>query len=369
MDSVRLRTPFVAFLLFCSFCCAYSELPLRDKVGQVFIAPLYERELTEEGREFLRDTRLGNAIYFGFANGPFDKAQLAKLSQDVRQCIIESTGIPPLLAIDQEGKGFNQLKEGFTRFSSNTMGSDQAYRAGQIIGQELREAGITTDLAPVVDVVVRPGCPLHYRSFGDNPEQVTGCAREMIKGLHESGIHAVLKHFPGLGDTSVDSHRGLPLLHKSLAEMEALELKPFMALKGEADAIMVAHLLVPSVDPERCASLSPKFVNGILREKIGFDKVVICDSLVMKGVLGEANNFEEAVSRLVDVAVEAFLAGCDLLILAKLEWANFKVTREQNIEMIRRVMEGFAAAVESGAISEERLDRSLHRIYRLKGLR
>lgn len=299
----------------------------------------------------MQRTCLGNVIYFGFANGPFDK--LEKLSADLNQCIEENTGIPPLLAIDQEGWGVNQLKTSY--------GRESAYLMGRQVGEDLRGVGVNTDLAPVVDVVVRPECPLRYRSFGDDPERVILCAREMIRGLHEKGIHAVLKHFPGLGDTEVDSHVGLPT--------GTPELRPFIALKEEADAIMVGHLMVPSIDPERCASLSPLIVTGLLREKIGFDKVIMTDSLVMKGALGNVATFEEAVDRLARVAVEAFLAGSDLLILAKLQWVGFQVSREQNIDLIAQVMNRFLKAVESGEISEERLDASIDRLLRMKSRR
>jgi beta-N-acetylhexosaminidase len=347
------------FLLF--LCLPlYGELSLQDKVGQVFMAPIYERELSEGGRDFLRETRLGNVIYFDFANGPFSKEQIGKLSQDLREAIVAYCGIPPLLAIDQEGIGFNQLKGGFSCFTS--MGKEQALQ----LGLELHEVGVTTDLAPVVDVVVRPDCPLSYRSFGSDPGQVIACARQIIEGLHERGVHAVLKHFPGLGDTLVDSHLGLPVLHKTLEEMEALELRPYFALSGEADAIMAAHLMVPSVDPNRCASLSKAWVTDVLRARIGFNKVVMTDSLVMKGVLGEVHSFDEAVDRLTQAAIGAFLAGSDLLLLARLEWANFPVTREQNIKLIAKVMAGFRKAVERGTISEERLNESLVRILRMK---
>ncbi len=335
------------FLLF-FFSSLFGEMTLQDKVGQVFLAPLYERELTEHGREFLNQTRLGNVIYFGFANGPFTKDQLAKLSEDLKAAISENCGIPPLLAIDQEGRGFNQYPDLLE------------------VGRLLASVGVTTDLAPVVDVVVRPDCPLRYRSFGGDPDLVIEGARQMIRGLHESGIHAVLKHFPGLGDTQVDSHIGLPVLHKSLEELEALELKPYYALREEADAVMVAHVLCPAIDPSRPASLSPLLVQGLLRETIGFDKVIMTDSLVMKGVLGDVDSFEAAVDRLIKAAVEAFLAGSDLLILAKLEWVNFPVAKEQNEAVIAQVMAGFLKAVEEGEITEERLDASVRRILRMK---
>lgn len=334
------------FFLFFNALCGMS---LQDKVGQVFLAPIYEWELTEHGREFLEKTRLGNIIYFSFANGPFAKEPLAKLSADLNQTIVENCGIAPLIAIDQEGKGFNQLNF-----------------LDQEIGKGLKELGITVDLAPVVDIVVRPDCPLKYRSYGSDPEVVADAALQMIRGLHESGIKAVLKHFPGLGDTVVDSHIGLPVLNKTVEELEALELKPYFALKEEADAVMIAHVLCSAIDPVRPASLSPACMQ-LLRERVGFEKVIMTDSLVMKGVLGEADTFAEAVSCLTRASIDAFLAGADLLLLAQLEWVNFPVTREQNEAMIAEVMEGFLQAVERGEISEERLEASLRRIWKMKG--
>lgn len=351
---------------------SFGGLSLQTQVGQLFLAPLYERELSDHGREYLEKTHLGNVIYFGFANGPMDKEQMTHLSHDIKETVKKITSISPLLAIDQEGGGFNQLKEGFTTspLTNWEIGQkndpEEVFKMGSVIGGELSCTGITTCLAPVVDIVLRSECPICYRSFGSDPDRVTEFGRQMIAGLHKSGVHAVLKHFPGLGDTATDSHLDLPVLDKTLEEIESFELQPYFALKDEVDAVMVGHLFMPKVDPNKPTSLSAKFMGEILRDQIGFKGVVMTDSLVMNGVLGKVATFEEAVKRVSEVAIEAFLAGADLLILAKLQWVDFKPTQEQNEELVVRVIENFTEAVKEGKISKERVEQSVSRILKMK---
>ena len=175
------------------------------------------------------------------------------------------------------------------------------------IGQELRGVGINMNLAPVVDINSNPQNPvIGSRSFGNSAEAVILFAEQALRGYKQAQIIATLKHFPGHGDTTVDSHEDLPVVHKSKEELERMELLPFAKLAASAEAIMTAHILVPAFDAESCSTLSEKTLS-YLRQTIGFQGVIVSDSLVMEGVLKKCQTVDEA-------AIQALIAGCDLLI-------------------------------------------------------
>ena len=164
------------------------------------------------------------------------------------------------------------------------------------------------NLAPVVDVDSNPNNPvIASRSFGADPERVAAFGARALSGYKEAGVIATLKHFPGCGDVAVDPHEDLPVIRKTKEELERVELLPFARLASSADAIMTAHILVPALDPDHCATLSKKTL-AYLREIIGFDGVIVADSLVMEGVVKQCGTVDEA-------AILALEAGCDFLIL------------------------------------------------------
>jgi beta-N-acetylhexosaminidase len=185
---------------------------------------------------------------------------------------------------------------------------------GELLGRQLAALGFTIDLAPVLDVDTNPSNPvIGDRSFGRDPQTVIAQAGAFARGLAAGGVLRCGKHFPGHGDTDIDSHLALPRLAHDRARLDAVELAPFRALCGELDAILTAHVVFESVAPNRPATLAPPVVRGILRDELGFSGLVLTDDMEMKAI---ADHF--GVEQAACAAIEA---GCDqLLICSRLEW-------------------------------------------------
>jgi beta-N-acetylhexosaminidase len=227
------------------------------------------------------------------------------------------------------------------------------------IGQEMQAVGVNMNLAPVVDVNSNPQNPIiGERAFGDDPNIVVAFGKKALEGFREAKVISTLKHFPGHGDVSMDSHEDLPVVHKSKEELEELELFPFASLSPFADAVMTAHILVPAFDEENCSTLSEKTLT-YLREKIGFQGVIVSDSLVMDGVLKRCSSVDE-------VSIRALNAGCDLLILGGKLLHGEHTGRELTGLDVERIHYSIMEAVKSGRISEARLNGSVARILELK---
>lgn len=324
----------------------------QEKVGQVFISCFHGEHADES---FLREAKIGNVILFTWANGLTSPEQTATLSSEVRQIILDETGYPPLIAIDQEGGRVCRLKWLQTPSAQDLAKQNTAEETGRLIGHRLSQVGINLNFAPVVDVTDHP--PIGDRSFGSSPEIVIKHASQMIAGLHESGTLTTLKHFPGHGEAQMDSHLGLGYVNQPLKN----HLAPFFALKDQTDAIMTAHVIYPALDPENPATLSRTILTDLLRNEWNYQGLIISDSLVMRGIAPDQATFEETVTSVTNAALKAFDAGCDLLIIGKPEWADYNSTPEQDKELIKQVMANFANAVD-----EERLDASLTRVLMTK---
>lgn len=215
------------------------------------------------------------------------------------------------------------------------------------------------NLAPVVDINSNPNNPvIGSRSFGNNADSVTLFAKYALQGYREAGIITSLKHFPGHGDVVVDSHQELPIIHKTKQQLEQLELLPFYQLADRADTIMTAHILLPALDSQNCATLSKNILTDLLREEIGFQGVIISDSLVMQGLLNNCSCIEEA-------AIPAVNAGCDLLILGGRQ-LQAQSNLELSVERIKKIHCALLQAVQTGIISKQRLERAVQRILNLK---
>ncbi len=360
--------PLVAFSMGFSMTCFAQQLPkggeknpvenltLEEKIGQLFMVCFKGETANENARTLVQDTKVGGIIYYNWANGLSSPEQVRDLSKNLQKL----AQIPLLIAADQEGGRVARLKgDGFTKFPPN-LEVESPHHAGEIaysIGQELRDVGINMNLAPVVDVNSNPQNPvIGNRSYGDSPESVAACAREALEGYKKVGVISTLKHFPGHGDTSVDSHVGLPVIHKSMEELEKTELFPFKELGKVANAIMTAHILVPSFDEEFPATLSEKTLS-YLREKIGFQGVIVADSLVMQGVLDKAGSVEEA-------AIQAINAGCDLLI-----FGGRRLNEEQqelSTAEIQQIHQAVVKAALHGRIPMERINDAAQRVLSLK---
>lgn len=258
---------------------------------------------------------------------------------------------PLLLATDQEGgrvARFGTLP--FTRPPAAAALStpEAAYEAAVRTGVELRTVGVNFNFAPVADINSNPQNPvIGDRSFGSTPEHVAAQVVAQVRGFTEAGILCSVKHFPGHGDTGTDSHFALPALPYSLESMEARELVPFRAgIAVGVPAVMTAHILFPALDTELPATLSPVILTSLLREKLGFEGLIVTDCLEMKAV---AERWGTA-----QAALMAIKAGADLVLVC------------HTLERQRETYATLLAAARSGELSEERLDRSVARLLAAK---
>jgi beta-N-acetylhexosaminidase len=257
-------------------------------------------------------------------------------------------GRPLLMAVDQEGGQVARLRSGFTsvpamRALGATGDPALAREVGALLGRELRAVGFDMNYAPVLDVDTNPNNPvIGARSFGRTPELVSELGIALAKGLQGAGIAACGKHFPGHGDTSQDSHLELPALSHALSRLEQLELAPFRAAaRAGIASIMTAHVIFQALDASYPATMSPAVLQGVLREKLGYDGLVVSDDIEMKAI---ADNFgvEEAVLLGLNAGVDHFLC-C------------------HTAELAHRAIDAVVRAVEAGALRRETLDVATRR--------
>jgi beta-N-acetylhexosaminidase len=303
-------------------------------------------------RRLIRDFGAGSVILF--ARNVDAPEQLAELVREL-QAIARDAGhaLPLLVAVDQEGGRVARLRAPWTLWPSlravgRSESEETARQMGEALALELKACGIGCDFAPVVDVDTNPKNPvIGDRSFGDDPERVGCFGAAMIRGLQEAGVIACAKHFPGHGDTDVDSHLALPTVDHSRSRLEDVELRPFrMAIEAGVATIMTAHVLVRELDDELPATLSPVVIDELLRREMKFQGVIVSDDLEMKAVADRWPYRESA--RL------AAQAGCDLLPVCKSPDAQVEA------------LEGLVRSVESEEIRFKDMEAACGRIRQLK---
>ncbi|MFD2083479.1 beta-N-acetylhexosaminidase [Actinopolymorpha cephalotaxi] len=342
-----------------------ASMTVAEKVGQLFVNVVYGATAhTSDANntrlygvatpaEVVAKYHLGGVIYFTWSNNLVDPVQVAGLSNGLQTAAVGNGGaVPLLISADQEQGTVVRLGPPATQFpSSMALGASRhsvnAQVTAQITGLELAAVGINQDNAPDADVNVNPRNPvIGVRSFGSSPNLVKTWVAAEVRGYQDdAGILATAKHFPGHGDTTVDSHTGLPVITHSRTRWQNVDAPPFVsAIAAGVDAIMVGHLVFPALDPSgNPATLSYPIITGILRNQLGFGGLVITDALTMAGVRQKYGDDR--------VPVLAVKAGCDLLLMPpRMDLAYNAVV----------------AAVRSGEISGARLDASVARILRAK---
>lgn len=324
---------------------------LRHQIGQLLLAGFPEQTGDGQARRLAREYQVGNFILF--AHNLSTPEQGAALCAQLSRLAYDQTGVAPLIAADQEGGPVCRITAGAGRFPgamalAASASPEEVEQMGEICGRLLRAMGVNLNLAPVLDVNLEPMNPvIGNRSYGDQPERVArlGCA--MMEGLTRGGVLATVKHYPGHGCVQTDSHLDLPVNHKTLAQLEESELIPFReAVRRGADAVMSCHIRFPKIDPELPATLSPAILTGLLREKLGFDGLVVTDCLEMDAIRKGWGTAQGAV-----LAIEA---GCDLLCIS------------HHMEAAAQAAEAICQAVEQGRISRERIRQSYQRVLRAK---
>ncbi|MGN7357237.1 glycoside hydrolase family 3 protein [Paenibacillus sp. SAF-054] len=327
-----------------------KELTLREKVGQLIVAGFPGQGIDEATQRLLADYKIGNIILF--AHNVKDKAQVKSLCSELQEQITGNTGHPALISIDQEGGRVTRLPKDAVNVSgamavASTGRPENAYAAGRITAREMLALGINFNLAPVLDINNNKNNPvINVRSYGDTAEVVTEFGLQMMRGLQEGGVLAAIKHFPGHGDTAVDSHLGLPSIDKSLEALAELELKPFQAaIDAGAEALTSAHILFPSIEKNQVpATMSRTIITDLLKDKMGYQGLVISDCLEMNAIQKFYGTAEGAVG--------ALKAGVHLLFISH--------SGQLVMEAVERIEQAVASGELPMAIVDEAVEKVLH---------
>jgi beta-N-acetylhexosaminidase len=343
-----------------------KKLSLDELVGQMVFASLDSTFLSSDSDKYdalvqlVRETRVGGILAFGGTEpvpqvmlnptyGPIILGQPVELASTLNR--LQSVASIPLLTSADFEWGVGMRIAGATKFPRAMAfgaAADEvlAYEAGKVTAQESRSVGIHVDFGPVADVNNNPRNPvINIRSFGEDPARVGALVSSWVRGLQEGGVLATLKHFPGHGDTDVDSHLGLPVIPHSRERLNAIELPPFISgLRAGALGVMVAHTELPALDAEAGpATFSQKVTTRLLRQELGFAGLVFSDALKM-----------DAITRMVsagDAAVKAVQAGIDVILDSPDPAAAARAIK---------------AAVDSGQIPRARIEASARRLLEAK---
>lgn len=332
-----------------------EHMSLEEKIYQLFV--ITPEQLTgvstvtmagDTTRATLEAQPVGGIVFF--APNLLNREQTITMIQNMQS--YSKTGL--FIAVDEEGGSVmrlgNNSEMGITAFPSmesigDTEDVSQAYQVGNTIGSEISQLGFNLDFAPVADVNSNPNnTVIGSRAFGTDPEKVAEMVAACVKGFRDSGMVCTLKHFPGHGDTEEDSHYGEAKSWKTLDELRTCELRPFQAgIEAGTSMIMVGHITLPNVTEEIPATLSHDIVTGILREEMKYNGIIITDSMAMSAI---ANLYSSD-----EAAVKAIQAGCDMILMPY---------------QLESAVNGIETAVNSGEITEERIEESVLRILKVK---
>lgn len=316
-----------------------ASMSLKKKIGQLFIhtvAPIVSQQNKANIASAVKDFGVGGLLFSG------GETQKQVLLTNYAQ---EMSRIPLMITFDGEWGLAMRLKQ-TPRFPRNRVlgcieNDTILYEYGREVARQLREIGVTVNFAPVADVDNNPRNPvINTRSFGSRPKRVAEQVVAYSRGLEDGGVMAVCKHFPGHGDTEVDSHKSLPILYFDRARLDSVELRPFRkAIASGVDGIMIGHLRVPALC-DRPASVSNKIVTGLLKNELGYKGLVFTDALEMKGISNNKN-----------VSAQALMAGCDLLLVPR---------------NLKSEMQGVLDAVKSGELTEKEITDRCRKVLTYK---
>ncbi len=320
----------------------------RDQIGQLFMVGFDGTTVSSDLAAFMREYKPGGVILF--ARNLESAEQIVALTNELQRC---SPHVPLLISIDQEGGRVSRLPKEFTIFPpcevlGRCHSSELAYAAAATTAKELKAVGINMNMSPVLDVNSNPLNPvIGDRAFGTDPHMVSELGLATVGGLQDNGVIACGKHFPGHGDTNVDSHKELPTVTADRVRLEHIEFPPFRHVVANGVAtLMTAHVVYQALDEIRPATLSLTIIGRFLREELYYGGVVLTDDLEMHAIIDHYG--------IGDASVQAIQAGCDMPLICK----------DRN-----RIVAAFDAvekAATSGDLSEGRLAQSFARIRRLK---
>jgi len=319
----------------------------RKALGQLFIIGFNGPELSDETSAFISQANIGGVILF--SQNYESPAQVAELSNQIQEARGES---PLWISVDHEGGRVQRFKKGFTKIPEAAaiaaLDSPKiAFEIAEVMGRELRAVGVNLNYSPVTDINTNPKNPIiGARAFGSTEDMVSKISSAFVRGQVVQGVQACVKHFPGHGDTSTDSHYALPKVDTSLEVLREREFKPFTkAFKGHCNFVMTAHILCTKIDPHLPATLSSKILRDILRNELRYTRIIISDDMEMKAIT-DHYGAEEAPR----MALEA---GCDMLIYRTESGA-------------RHAYEAVLKALESGKLSPQIILEAHARIAEVK---
>ncbi len=321
-----------------------KSMSLEEKVGQLFFVAAYSNKddkHRDEITQLIKNQKIGGLIFF--QGGPVRQLKLTKYFQEVSK-------IPLMIAMDAEWGPAMRLDSVVAWPYQMQLGAGEneelVYQMGESVAAQLKRLGVQLNFAPVVDVNSNPDNPvINHRSFGEDLLKVNRFAIAYMKGMQDHKVLAVAKHFPGHGDTHTDSHSELPVIQKTKAEIMAGEGIPYRKLMDQGlSSVMVAHILLPKLDPLNPASLSKKKVHDFLKQEYGFEGLCFTDALNMKGAKMKND-------KPVDVEIRALLAGEDVLVMS---------------ENVKEAIVAIVLAVRSGKISEDQINQSCRKVLRAK---
>jgi beta-N-acetylhexosaminidase len=306
----------------------------KNRLGELFITGFSGLELSDETSAFLTQARIGGVILF--APNYENPGQLAELTNQIQEC---RSDLPLWITVDQEGGRVQRFKRPFTKIpDAQVVGSvatpKLAFDLAEMVARELKAVGVNVNFAPVADIATNPKNPvIGARAYGATEEHVSRLVTGIVRGHLVTGVQPCVKHFPGHGDTSTDSHFALPRVDTPLEVLSEREFRPFVkAFKSRCSMVMTAHILNSKVDPDFPATLSKKWISGILRKELRYTKLIITDDMEMKAITDHFG--AEDAPRL---AIEA---GCDLLIY-------------RSEAACRHAYAALAKALESGKLAPE----------------
>jgi beta-N-acetylhexosaminidase len=330
---------------------------LKEKVGQLFILAFPGKD-ARIATTMIKEYNLGGCYLSQDNAETFAQAQ--SLNKDLDQIVAVNNRLPLLTGVDQEGAWGVLVDESTTGPGNLALGvSDSTQMTSnmyKVCADEMRHAGFNCILGPCCDVNLNSSSPIiDTRSFGDQPAKVAAHSAAAVKGLYQGDIISCAKHFPGHGDTHGDTHRDIPRVDKSYEELKSNDLAPFQAaIDAGVDLIMTSHILYPQLDAISPATLSSTILQNVLRQDMGFDGIIISDSMNMGAI---QNHYQP-----VDAAVQAMKAGITMIMLSEEHYDHSDAYLDKQLAMIH----GLIDAVESGDLSESVIDDALQKVVRFK---
>jgi beta-N-acetylhexosaminidase len=336
-----------------------STMPLAEKVGQLFMLAFAGPDL-EYAKKLIKDWHIGG--FYLTDDNSRNSAEALRLNQQLQhEAALRHCDAPLILGVDQEGAWGILTKETDLGPGNLALGKadDTSLTAQmyQVLASQMQQLGYNTLLAPCADVNTNPDNPIiGQRSFGEQPQGVSRHVKVAVQSVLETGMLCSVKHFPGHGDTATDSHSGLPSVDRGLAELLQTDLQPFVAaIEAGVPLIMTSHIFYPKLDAVYPATLSSTLLTGLLRKQLGFDGVILTDSMNMGAMRRHYGP--------VEAAVLALKAGADLIMLSEEHYENANTPYK---ELQQQTIQGVIDVVVLGELAESRIDEALRRVLCLR---